>query len=471
MRISRTACSVLLALLPGLRAAGQTPAEPPVTQPERPTGPVDSCATAECHTKTMAGRFLHGPTAQKQCESCHVAEDVRKHTFGLVVPKSELCVYCHTKAERTVVHKPVADRECVKCHDPHGSDYPKSLLGDPSGALCLPCHKPKDHGRGGQGGNPPQTVGACNVCHEPHSSWLPKLLPAEPPQLCLTCHEDMWTRVELVGNSHAPVQQGRCLACHDAHTTGHPRQLRDAVPQLCFSCHEHDAMRMLVETSAVVHGALSTDESCRACHVGHSSVLPFLLAGSEKELCLSCHNEPLLAQDGHTIADMAFALKANPRHHGPIREGKCTPCHDPHASPRAALLRKDYPGDFYAPFDIAAYALCFECHVERLAMAEDAVGATGFRDQERNLHLLHVNKERRGRNCLACHEVHASGRAFHIRDTVPFGPRDWEIEINYTRLPNGGMCLPACHEAKAYDRGQSELGEAPPAGLKPEYQK
>ena len=31
------------------------------TKVEKPTGPVDSCVTTECHTKEMAGRVLHGP--------------------------------------------------------------------------------------------------------------------------------------------------------------------------------------------------------------------------------------------------------------------------------------------------------------------------------------------------------------------------------------------------------------------------
>ncbi len=459
---SRMVCCVLLSVTAGVRAMQ---AEPPV---ERPTGPVVSCATAECHTKVMSGRFLHGPTAQKQCASCHVVDDVAKHTFRLVVPKNELCGYCHSLTQRTVVHKPVTDGECVKCHDPHGSDYPRHLLGDPSGSLCIPCHKPKGHGRTQQTGTRPVREGKCNMCHLPHSSWLPKLLPADQQQLCLSCHQNLWARIELLGRSHAPVQDGRCLDCHDAHKNGNPRQLRQRVPQLCFSCHEHDGIRRLVETAAVVHGALATEESCIACHVGHAGMQPGLLAASERDLCLSCHGERLNTEDGRVLPDMALLLKENPRHHGPIREDKCCPCHDPHASSRANLLTEEYPQLFYSPFDTATYALCFECHVERLVLAEDAIGATGFRDKDRNMHAIHVSKDRRGRNCLACHEVHASVHPFYIRDTVPFGPQAWEIEINYTRLPTGGQCSPACHEAKVYDRGDREMAKAPRAGLKPE---
>ena len=474
----RFQCAFLLWLVGSARATGQPNADPmaaPTTEPapqvKRPAGPVDNCVTAECHTKIVAGRFLHSPTAQEECDACHVDADVRKHTYNLVVTESELCGYCHTRSERTVVHKPVSDKECVKCHDPHGSEYPMQLLGDPSGPLCLPCHKREGHGHRRSEDDRPVMVGACNVCHEYHSSWLAKLLPSAEQQLCLSCHQEMWSRLELLGRSHAPVLDGGCLDCHAAHTTRHPKQLREAVPQLCYSCHEHDNIRKLAETSPVVHGALSTEESCNACHVGHGSVLPSLLARPEKDLCLSCHNEQITTEDGRVLPDVACLLKENPRHHGPIREGKCGPCHDPHASAHPNLLVKEYPQLFYAGFDTGNYALCFECHIEALALAEEGYGVTEFRDQKRNLHFTHVNKESRGRTCLTCHEVHASAQPFHIRDTVPFGPRGWEIEISYTRLPNGGFCASGCHAAILYDRGAGEAPKAPRAGLKPEFLK
>lgn len=437
-------------------------------QVERPTGPVDTCVTTECHTKEVSGRFLHGPNAQRQCEACHVVADVQKHTYELIVPKTELCSYCHTQSERSVVHKPVADKECDKCHDPHGSDHRLQLLGEPSGALCFPCHKSEEYGGMQHIDGRVVVVGACDVCHVSHSSWRPALLPKGVQDLCLSCHEGMRSRFELVGRSHAPVMDGRCLDCHDAHTTQHPGQLRESAPGLCYLCHEHDNIRKLVETAPVVHGALETRESCHACHAGHDSMLPGLLPGPEKELCLACHNQPQRATDGRVLTDMASLFKENPRHHGPIREGKCTPCHEAHASTRANLLTKDFPDYFYAPFDTESYALCFECHIDKLVTTEQAIGVTEFRDLERNLHYVHVNKEHRGRTCRACHEMHASARPFHMRETVPFGPRGWEIEINHMALPNGGSCAPGCHEKRYYNRGEGVMPKAPRAGLRPD---
>lgn len=475
-------CILLASLLVGRPVAAQVPVEEPgpvvegpilavqgpLLDVQRPTGPVDSCATSKCHTKVMAGRVLHGPMAQKQCDACHVATDLQKHTYALIVPMSELCTGCHTQSERTVVHKPVKDKECEKCHDPHSSDYRFQLLGEPSGSLCFRCHKPEEYGSRRHVGDGTMMSGACNVCHESHSSWMPKLLPKDSQQLCLFCHNELRARVELLGRSHPPVLDGRCLDCHDAHATEHPALQLEGVPQLCYRCHEHHDLRTQIETAPVVHGALTTQESCNACHAGHGSAMPQLLSGPEKDLCLSCHDRPLRAGDGRVLIDLAFLLKENPRHHGPIRDGKCVACHTPHASTRRSLLTKEYPQFIYAPFDIEAYALCFDCHIEGLVLAEQAIGATEFRDQERNLHSVHVDKKWRGRTCRTCHEVHASSRPFHMRETVPFGPRGWEIEINHTKLPNGGSCSPGCHETRVYDRGAGEMAKAPRAGLKPE---
>jgi len=450
-----------------LEALDAADSEPKV---ERPTGPVDSCVTTECHTKEMAGRVLHGPNAQQQCDACHVDDDLQKHTYKLIVPKAELCSFCHTQSERSVVHQPILDGECEKCHDPHGSDHPLQLLGDPSGPLCFPCHKPEEYGGIRHVDGRVEVVGACDVCHESHSSWMPKLLPKEVQELCLTCHEDLRLRLELIGRSHAPVMDGRCLDCHDAHTTEHPGQLRAGAPDLCYLCHEHDNFRAEIESAPLVHGALTTRDSCHACHAGHGSVRSGLLADVEKDLCLSCHHEPLSTGDGRVVADLAGLLKENPRHHGPIRDGECTPCHDAHSSTRSALLIKAYPRSFYVPFDVEAYALCFDCHLQESVLSEKAIGITEFRDKERNLHQLHVNKPWRGRTCRACHEVHASSRPFHMRDTVPFGPRGWEIEVNYTQLPSGGSCSPGCHELRSYNRGEGDMPKTPKAGLRPEKQ-
>jgi predicted CXXCH cytochrome family protein len=145
-------------------------------------------------------------------------------------------------------------------------------------------------------------------------------------------------------------------------------------------------------------------------------------------------------------------LKDNPEHHGPIRLGACTACHQPHAGDQAKLLASAYPPEFYAPFQAERYQLCFTCHSKDLVLVKDATAPTGFKDGSRNLHALHVNQEK-GRTCRACHEVHASKQPFHIREKVPFGSGGWEIEIKYRRTANGGTCEAGCHGERSYDHG------------------
>jgi predicted CXXCH cytochrome family protein len=163
---------------------------------------------------------------------------------------------------------------------------------------------------------------------------------------------------------------------------------------------------------------------------------------------------------------MAALLEENPDHHGPIRDGGCTACHQPHGSAHPRLLLKEYPAEFYAPFAMERYDLCFSCHVSDLVKDKSGRGLTQFRNGDLNLHWLHVNQEK-GRTCRACHEVHASQRPFHIRESVPFGSAGWMLAINYTRTEDGGSCLPACHKLRAYDRTTPAGGETAPAAEGP----
>jgi len=73
--------------------------------------------------------------------------------------------------------------------------------------------------------------------------------------------------------------------------------------------------------------------------------------------------------------------------------------------------------------------------------------ATGFRNGERNLHWVHVNKKTKGRTCRTCHEVHASKRPRLVAESVPFGKRGWRLPLNFEKTETGGSCQPGCHRA------------------------
>lgn len=458
MSVGRIVISAGVGLLVCAPAAGQE------LPPTRPTGPVATCVTFECHGDVLSGKVLHRPAAYKKCDACHTLTHAGGHLFELTVPEHQLCLSCHVQTHRTVVHRPVADGECTGCHDPHSSDHRFLLVEDPAGGLCLQCHPAEEFGSK-KYVHGPVADAACIVCHEAHSSWNWKLLAKKPQELCVLCHQDVVARLEVARHPHEPAVAGRCDTCHDPHASDHPAQLRAGVPQLCFSCHEHAAIQRLVESSPRVHGVINSEESCTACHTGHGSSIPKLLARPLLSLCLSCHDEPVETPEGRRLTNMGTLLRDNPNHHGPIRRADCSACHNPHASSNFSLLTKEYPQEFYAPFDLKNYQLCFTCHLKEMVAIENGVGVTGFRDGSRNLHFVHVNKEK-GRTCRACHEVHASKRPFHICEKVPFGAGGWEIEINFEQLPDGGRCAPGCHEVQTYSRAAQRAPSTNRAGSK-----
>lgn len=312
---------------------------------------------------------------------------------------------CHgSLVNRKVVHAPVAQKKCLDCHkyeDAAQHRFTHLAAADQGVALCTSCHR----------------------------QLIP--IPGEARSM------------------HGPAQ-ANCMTCHDPHGSELKNELKQPQPDLCFSCHK--GLKDSLASSPVVHGAMSQDGSCTNCHNPHLSKLPKLAKELQPQQCLNCHDRPLQAAGGRTLTNMAALLKDNPEHHGPIRLGACTACHEPHAGNQANLLSAAYPPEFYATFQVDLYKLCFTCHLPDLATVSQPTAPTGFTDGKKNLHWLHVNQEK-GRTCRACHEVHASRQPFHIRESVPFGTGGWSVTIKYTQTPTGGSCSPGCHVERSYDHG------------------
>jgi len=394
---------------------------------------------------------MHGPAA-RECEACHVQGNPDKHTFYLIREPKELCLRCHSLMHQGQVHTPVGEGACLDCHDPHGSAYPSILNADPKRELCQKCHAKTFSDQAFIHG--PVAVGACVLCHEPHASTLPNLLSQEPRSLCLTCHAEIVDTKEGVLHSHGAIDQ-TCTACHDPHASEHRYQLLGQAPQLCAQCHQ-DKIEEMTQGHPVVHETIMQTDGCTMCHAPHTARLPHLVRTTQPDLCLKCHDKEIRTADGRVLTNMAQLLKDNPDHHGPIREGACTACHSPHSGDHFMLLAEEYPPEFYAPFSLERYDLCFRCHIPDLVLKPTGKGLTNFRDGDKNLHWLHVNREK-GRTCRACHEVHASRRPAHVREAVPFGSAGWMLEINFEKTQTGGSCAPACHKVHVYDRGEGAI--------------
>ena len=401
--------------------------------------PDPSCVAKGCHAKLLDNKFVHGPTGAYECDACHVKTD-GKHKFKLVAEGSDLCYQCHDKKNTMAhVHGPVAAGDCTACHSPHSSPFKFQLAAEGSD-LCFRCHDNNKttqkfvHG--------PVAAGDCIACHDPHTSPNDYQLIAAGNDLCFTCHVDKKDEFAGAQEIHPPVAD-RCTNCHDPHNSPNKYQLVKPVPQLCFNCHtkKRDEIAKYKEQ----HKPVMEGKACMNCHQPHASNFAPLLRADGANLCLGCHNKQM-----GQISNIKAWLDANPDKHGPVRNGDCTACHMPHGSDNYRILMGTFPKDFYTAYSTDKYGLCFTCHNKDLAIDEFTTTLTNFRNGDKNLHFVHVNKNPKGRTCRACHEVHAGKQPKHIRERVPFGKLSYPIR--YTKTATGGSCVVGCHVPRGYDR-------------------
>ncbi len=413
-----------------------------------------SCVTAKCHAQIGKEQFVHQPVSEGQCDACHT--QTGKHKFAPITEAGQLCEQCHEKKTgQKVVHPPVQKGQCTKCHDPHQSPY-KYQLRAKGADLCFLCH---DRSRfSGAFVHGPAAVGSCTTCHSPHQSDNAKLLMTQGNDLCFTCHPDMGEGIKNAKFVHTPVRDS-CVNCHSPHS-GNFRYNLPADPNrdLCLTCHADKEQDL--KDATVPHKALDGERKCLTCHDPHYSSNPRQLRKQPVELCLSCHDREYNGQNGK-LANMKAVLQSSSDKHGPIREGDCSGCHNPHGSKNFRMLREVFPPVFYAPYNEDNYKLCFMCHENSIANDEFTTTLTNFRNGNRNLHYVHVHKTVKGRTCRACHDPHGSNNPKHIRDSVPFGK--WQLPIGYQKTPTGGSCQPGCHPRVGYDRVTAVVNKPPQA--------
>jgi predicted CXXCH cytochrome family protein len=456
--------SILLAILllsPWL-AQAQPVTQPvaPATRPAvravvKPTKAVaaEGCVTAECHASIKAFKVVHGPVNVNACDACHSLKSEVEHTYELARNKTETCTFCHKVEipQGNKAHKPLADGQCLSCHNPHGGTNQKFVRGASMAEMCASCHQ--DNIRGKKAVHGPVAAGSCDSCHTSHSSQHAKLLVAPAgKELCLTCHAEMKTQLGQVKFVHKAMEQD-CAKCHDAHASDYAMQTHAAPDKLCTNCHEHEKIKKDANEAKHKHSVVMADKSCLNCHNSHGGNLAKLMKAEQATVCMKCHAKEVKSPDGRKVAAIPEILDKKTIKHGPIRDGDCGGCHNPHGSEESRLLAKHYPESFYQAFKLEKYDLCFSCHDKQLVLAEKTPGLTKFRNGEQNLHYTHVNKEK-GRNCRSCHMPHASSNELHIRETVPYG--NWSLPIKFTKSDSGGSCSPGCHKPYAYDRDNAK---------------
>lgn len=111
-------------------------------------------------------RSSHKPYAEKSCSDCHSSD--KNVNDGLIAPKRELCVVCHTNFITGLnVHGPVAVGDCLACHLPHSSNN-LALLKEGPDEICAICHQEKRLAAAMHQRFVTKDI-SCGECHDPHS--------------------------------------------------------------------------------------------------------------------------------------------------------------------------------------------------------------------------------------------------------------------------------------------------------------
>ncbi|MGC4000606.1 MAG: cytochrome c3 family protein [Anaeromyxobacter sp.] len=294
----------------------------------------------------------------------------------------------------------------------------------------------------------PFSDGDCALCHQSSDPARPgPVRKASINEGCFDCHEaSRETMARKV--KHAPSAEA-CTDCHNPHNSNEPGLLHMDQVTLCTKCH--GAVRAQLASAKVTHGAMNGENRCSACHDPHATQTDGLLLASPMALCLDCHDKDgMTATDGAPLTNFKKWLEKAPNWHEPVKNKDCAACHRVHGGDRFRLLTAAYPEKFYAPWDAKSYALCFNCHDEKLVSEASTTSSTLFRSGKRNLHTLHVAKAR-GLTCRACHESHAAQHEHGIRDVVPYGDANYALKVGYSRTATGGTCTKTCHETQTYD--------------------
>lgn len=479
-------------------------------RPKPPTTIGTTCQTSQCHSNYgKQGKSIHRPVKYKKCQFCHKPTQPRRHRFQPVdrsnqacftchrkqpglhkhkkniqgwsciqchtphqspwkkllrKPPTQLCKSCHTSYHRKLsgrfgsTHKPLLRGQCLSCHKPHLPSPRRKLLRTNNTQMCVSCHRSDIRKMRAKHHKHPKVTTQCMSCHRPHRSRHSKLLRRKGKQLCLQCHKTLkpnHPKHTLASGKksifHKPVQDN-CSACHTAHSSNHKGLLQQPSNKLCLQCHQSSFAQ---HKKAKSWHNMASKSSCLKCHQPHHSKHPKLQKQQEKKLCLSCHNKQLRSKQGHVIANIKAHLKGKSNPHKPIQKGQCSVCHAPHHSSQHSLLKKTMASAFYVAFRKGKFKLCFSCHKADL-VTQKRTQATKFRNGTLNLHYIHVNKQRRGRNCSTCHDAHASQQPALIRSFVPYGKKGkqaaWKLPIKFRKTTRGGSCVSGCHAAKQYNR-------------------
>ena len=297
-------------------------------------------------TEVERGHSQNVPLASQQIEAVH--------DMGTDAGPGDtlICMSCHQLERNTDNPHMLADtvkdsQLCQRCHPGH---YARGTPHD------LRISAPDEQNRIGQ---TVEEGGPCSACHLSHQhARRIERSPRDPDGYCIPCHSAYG-----IASEHARLTmdhpESHCGECHDPHDMSNGEFLAQPIGELCISCHEGygsgigggmhplGPMDKPVPEELIAAGAHTMGNpqqlTCIVCHDTHEAKHNALLhmTPDENRLCLTCHEDKLLANGGESILpkhgqqpvlndEQQAVVKRWGNSVGPNGELLCVSCHGPH---------------------------------------------------------------------------------------------------------------------------------------------
>ncbi len=178
----------------------------------------------------------------------------------------------------------------------------------------------------------------------------------------------------------------------------------------CDNCHQKEIDTFLARN--VVHDPIKKID-CKACHEPHGVLgVLHLWEGVEARVCYTCHKEE-------------EELSYKHYQHSVFKEGKCSPCHNPHSSDMSKLLKEPGNDLCYSCHDREPFQRtfvhkplqetgCLSCHAPHASDYQDQLSSSpdevclNCHPMNQGLIESHKGYEIKGEHCLMCHDPHSS---------------------------------------------------------------
>jgi len=228
-------------------------------------------------------------------------------------------------------------------------------------------------------------------------------------------------------------------------------------PKPCLDCHTG----MLTEFQKKYVHAPMAKKDCEGCHLRHGKIpVKTLKFREEDKLCYSCHSQ------------MALSMGKMSHLHTALKQGKCLPCHNPHASDNKFLLKKVGNDQCFtchkdAPFVRAKRHKpladgCLTCHAahgsqneDNLIKSETEICQSCHKFTDASFRSAHKNYPVEKGVCTSCHTPHSSTNDKLLRESVHAPLKSLECESCHKPptdpnplgviAPDGKLCY-ICHK-------------------------